>query len=306
MHDWADLAIFLAAARTGSASRAAVDLGVSVSTVTRRLASLETDVGAPLFIRTSTGLQPTKAAHALRPHAEAAERAVHAGRAAIESLDTTPRGTVRLAVPGDMMVLILLPRLGPFLAAHPEVTLAFDTGTVMADLMRREADLAVRVTRPTQGDELVTRRLRDVEWGVFAREEVLADIDDPTDATQHRWIGPLLTDRGLGPAYEVLSGGRYALRLETPLHIRMATAAGLGTALMPRLFGELTPGLVEVPIPGPPPTPLYLVGHKQLRHNPRVAATWAMLVDLLEAGTAEDDRATVRPTVEAAYGVKLR
>ncbi|MCB9678062.1 MAG: LysR family transcriptional regulator [Alphaproteobacteria bacterium] len=298
---WSDLAIFLAVSRQGSASRAARELGTSVSTVTRRLAALEAEVGRALFVRTPTGLEPTAAAHALRPHAESAERAVHAGRAAIDAMDATPRGAVTIGLPGDMTVLVLLPRLKPFLDAHPELELSLDTGLALADLERREADVAVRVALPP-GDSLVARRLRTVDWAAFSTPAALEGVRDASDPAQHAWIGGLdgsAPEDDFGPAF---AGVRYRIRCTTPVHVRHAVASGLGAAVMPALFGELTPGLVRLPIETRPPTELYLVTHRAMRHSPRVAAVWDMLIELLAEGDPAEEHALLADALEAAYG----
>lgn len=298
---WSDFRVFLAACRSGSISRTAEALGVSLSTASRRLATLEEELGTALFARTPAGLEPTPAAHALRPHAEAAERAVLAGRAAVESMDTTPVGQVSIAVPPDMTLLILLPRLRGFLEAHPQLTLVLDSGPAVADLNRREADIAVRIERPTVGEELIFSRLRTVDWGLFCRADLLATLADPADPACHRWIG--WSGGGpLGAWQDGLTGGSAALRSSGFVEMRHAIAAGLGTGVLPTLFGELTPGLVQVPIPAPPPVELYLVTHRAVRDSPRVAAVWRELERLLRQGDPAEERAELEASIRAAYG----
>jgi DNA-binding transcriptional LysR family regulator len=100
---WSDLAVFLAAAREGSATRAAARLGLTVTTVTRRLSKLEEATGRPLFVRTADGLTLTSAEEALFPHAERVEQSALAGLASVQALEERPSGRVELALPGDMV-----------------------------------------------------------------------------------------------------------------------------------------------------------------------------------------------------------
>lgn len=228
MDTWDDLACFLAAWREGSAKRAASALGVSVSTVGRRLDRLEQALGKPLFVRTAEGLEPASAAHALLPHALAAEYAVHAGVNAVAAVDEAPVGRVTIALPADMVQLVLLPVMAEFLEAFPGIELVFDQGSGLADLMRREADIAVRIIRPTEGEELVVTRLRDVELSVFARPSYLATLADPSDPTAHRWI---TWPESLAHVPEAtwlartVPDARIALRANNPTTARLAAAA---------------------------------------------------------------------------------
>jgi len=299
-YDWSDLRVFLAACRTGSLSRAASELGVSLSTVSRRITVLEGVLGEPLFARTPSGLQLSPAAIALRPHAEAVERAAVAGMAAVSTVDPGLAGEVRVALPADMLILVLLPRLRPFLLAHPRICLSLEHGRRQMDLTRREADIAVRASRPERGEELVYKRIRTVAMGVFAARSVLDPIDDPSDPTQHRWIAE--TQGGGASWVEAVSGGRIALRCTSPHTVRHAACAGLGTAVMPEIFGELSPSLARVPIEPPPPLDLYLIVHRAIRHAPAVNAVWTELTELLAQGDREGDLEKLRAGISNTTG----
>ncbi|MEZ4322222.1 MAG: LysR family transcriptional regulator [Myxococcota bacterium] len=309
MQAWDDLATFLSTLRLGSASRAAAELDVSVSTVTRRLARLEDQLGKPLFVRTADGMTATEAAHALRPHAEAAEHAVLAGRAAVQSLDAEKSGRVHVALPSDMVQLVLLPVLASFTDAHPDIELLFDTGSGLADLMRREADIAVRVVRPTDGDELVATRLRTETYGVFGSPAYLARHPSRR-ALDHRWVA---WDASLAHVHESrwlaehAPSARIAFRTNAPGILRQATAAGVGLAVLPRLFGLLTPSLreVELDAPGLPTFDLWMVTHRALRHAPAVAAVWDHLESRLRHVPGQDDVAVLRADLGRAYGVRF-
>jgi len=303
-----DLQVFLAAWRHGSVSKAAAALGVGVSTTSRRLDRLETHVGQPLFVRTASGLAPLPAAEALHPHAVAAERSLHEGAAAIAALEPGVQGRVTIALPSDMVQLILLPHLPHFARAHPEVELVFHQGTGLADLMRREADIAIRIVQPTDGEELVAVRLRTVEHAVFGARAYLDEVGRSRDAAAYRWVGwsPELEHLPSEQWLRHVVGDRpYALRSGHPTTLRHAAAAGVGLAVLPRLFGQLTPTLEEWALDAPPlpDAHLWMVTHRALRHAPRVAATWDYLVERLRDDPDQDDLAVLRPELAAAYGL---
>ena len=306
MPRWDDLDVFLAAFRAGSIVQAAARLGVGVTTVSRRLDRLEEHVGQPLFARTSTGLDPLPAALALRPHAEAAEQALLAGQAAIAAQEPSAHGRVTIALPTDMVLLVLLPHLAQFTRAHPQIELVFDQGNSVADLMRREADIAVRVVRPQAGDELISTRLRPVELAVFGSRTYLRDHPSP-HGDAHIWVGwtealeHLPESRWL---QQVSPNARYALRTSHTTTVRLAAAAGLGLAVMPRLFGQLSPTLQEVTLEGPPPPTydLWLITHRALRHSARVDAVWTYLDQRLRAAD-QDDLAMLSAELHDAYGL---
>jgi DNA-binding transcriptional LysR family regulator len=299
--DWSDLQVFLEACRSGSATRAAGALDVSVSTVTRRLAELERVVGKPLFERLPTGLVLTPVGELLRAHAERAERAILEGASAVASVGLEVEGEVVVAVPNDMLLLILLPRLRPFLDAHPSLTVVFDDHPTVADLSRREADIAVRIRVPDQGEELITSRLRTVHLALFCRRDVLAAMDDPSDPRSHRW---LTWDQAGTPGrawMDAISGGVYGMRCSSAVTARHAIAAGLGTGLLPRSFGEVTPDLAEVPIPVDMSFELQLITHRAIRSRPAVGAMWEELERLLRPQSADIERALLRESLRV-YG----
>jgi DNA-binding transcriptional LysR family regulator len=310
MDAWSDLSVFLAAAREGSATRAAGRLGLTVTTVSRRLAKLEEAAGRPLFVRSADGLALTPAGEALLPHAERVEQGALAGFAAVQALEERPSGRVDIALPGDMVHLVLLPHLRHLGESHPDLEIVLTLGTGLADLMRREADIAVRVIRPEAGEELVSTRLRDVENAVFAAPAYLETVRDPADPAAHRWI-TWNDDVSYLPEFRWLEAmvprAKIALRTNQSTVIRHAAAAGLGAAVLPRLFGQLTPTLVEVPltVPPPPPLELWMVTHRALRYSARVAATWSYLDARLRWTGDPGELEQLRGELTAAYGVRF-
>jgi DNA-binding transcriptional LysR family regulator len=298
MLPWDDLRVLLAAHRHGSLTRAAADLDVSVSTVSRRLAAFEEALGQPLFARTPDGLVPTPLAAVLGAHAERIEREVVDAETAMMALDQAPAGTVRLAASDDVMHLVLIPSLLPLLQQYPALRLTLVQGQGVADLARREADVALRVALPEHGEELVTIRVRDVPLGVFATAGYLAGVDRPADPTAHRWIAWTADPLGEGlDSWWAEVGIEPVLRVTNLTSMRLAAAAGLGVAVVPQLFAALTPGLVPVPVAvaGPRALPLYLITHRAIRDAPRIRAVWDFLAALLRPSPDADDLDVLRP-----------
>lgn len=286
---WADLGLFLALCRNGSATRAAERLDTSISTVTRRLDRLEASLDRTLFVRTKDGMTLTPAGQALLPHAEAAERAMLAARATLEGLVEGPRGVVSLSLTDDLVHLVLLPVLPELGRRFPDLVVDIRHGPGLVDVMRLESEIALRVVPPREGEELVARRLRDVTYGVFARPETLRALDNPRNPAEHRWVGWTEERQHITMAkwlQDAVPDPRYAMRSHALTTIRLAAAAGVGSAVLPHTFASLTPHLVEVEIDGPPlpVEPLWLVTHRALRSAARVDAVWTWLVEHLEDG----------------------
>lgn len=297
MYDWSDLHIFLRLLQEGSVNRAAASLGVSPSTVSRRLQGLEEALGAALFVRSSTGLLPTALAEEIEPMA----RQIQATATQVGSLardhQGEPAGLVRVAATTELTELILLPALPELLERYPKLQVEVITHTELVDLTRREADLAVRTIKPTRGEGLVVRRLRQVQLAVFCSRGYLERHGDQRPPQEQRWVSweqgraHLSAVRWLEAA---APGVEPVFRGSSLMALRMAAACGLGLVLLPEIFGDLTPALVRYPWRGLPlPSgELWLVGHEALRRSARVCAVRDFLVELLSP--REDDLALAR------------
>jgi DNA-binding transcriptional LysR family regulator len=148
----------LAVVREGSLSGAARATHLTQPTIGRHVDALEAALGAPLFTRSQSGLRPTPLAVALVPHAEAMALAAGALRRAASGEPLGERGAVRITAPEIMGVEVLPPALASFREAHPAIDVELALSNRNADLGRREADVAVRMVKPTQAS-LVARKL---------------------------------------------------------------------------------------------------------------------------------------------------
>lgn len=289
--DWEQVRLFLAVMRERSLARASARLSLDVSTVSRRLDRLEGEVGALLFDRTRDGTTPTVLAEQMLPHAEEMELAAVRFAAAGAKSETAVEGVVRLTVPPGIADAFVAPALARLRERHPKLSIALDASVGYADLTRREADLAIRAVRPASGElvamKLVTARAVPLASAAYAKE--LGRLKRLEDARWIAWDDDLahLADavwlRKHAPSVvPVLRTSHFASQLA-------AARAGLGAVITAQPFAAT--GLVEVAHARSldtaweelPSGSLWLVGHRALRHVPRVAAVWSFVVEELGA-----------------------
>jgi DNA-binding transcriptional LysR family regulator len=283
---WDDARVLLALLEAGTLSGAGVKLGINTSTVSRRLEALEEALGARLFDRTPDGVLPTALAEALAPHAEALELSASGFAMAAEGREREVAGLVRITAPPGVAEHLLAPALPRLFARWPKLRVALDATIAYADLSRREADLALRVQRPTQGD-LVAKKLSEEEDALLASASYARELGRLTRADQARWItwGDELAH--IPPARWVAAVApleSVVLRTSSIGSQLAAAEAGVGVVLLARPYRERV-GLVEVKLapslagslPPKPRGALWLVGHRALREVPRIAAVWTFL-----------------------------
>jgi len=278
---------FLAVLREGSLSAAARSLSLTQPTVGRHVDALEKALATALFTRSRNGLSPTPAALNLQPHAEAMAAAAAAVQRTASGEAESLAGTVRLAASEAVGSDVLPSVLGRFRDAHPLVALELVTSDRMTNLLTREADIAVRMTRPTQGS-LVARRLGTVHVGLYASRRYVAVHGLPEgldELTGHSAVG---YDRDAW-LYESLSVDGLRLRREmfdfrTDNHAAQMAAvrAGLGIGGMQRPVADTDPDLVPVlPELVDFELEMWLAMHEDLRGSARVRTLFEFLGDAL-------------------------
>jgi DNA-binding transcriptional LysR family regulator len=285
--DWNDVRLFLSLCRSRTLGSAATSLGIDVSTVSRRLVTLEETMDASLFDRGRDGVSPTKAAEDLLPVAEEIERAMLRFTNAAEALEREVAGLVRITCPADVAEAVVVPFLGELFASHPALTVELTPGESLLDLTRREADIALRTVRPTRGDLLVTK-LASVRWIAAAAPELARELGTLRDWADAPWItwGERLSQI---PAARWLDSrlGDVEPRLRSDsLRVQIsALTTGVGVALVPepslfhyglvplKLAASLRESATDWPL-----DELYLVTHRALRDVPRVRVVWELLV----------------------------
>lgn len=170
--DWNDLRYFLGVARSGSLTQTSADLRVSQSTVSRRIAEFENSLGMTLFARHQTGYFLTDEGREVLQHAELVEDSVMALERGAAGLDKTPAGGVRLATSENLAADLIIPALPAFRERYPRIRLEIITSTVAVELGRREADIALRVVRPTRGN-LKVRRVGHMTYSVYGSRKYI-------------------------------------------------------------------------------------------------------------------------------------
>jgi DNA-binding transcriptional LysR family regulator len=286
---WDDARVLLALQREGTLSAAAARLGINASTVGRRLDGLEASLGVRLFDRTPDGVTPTGPAEQLFPFAESLERAAADLSHAVAGMEAEPEGVVRITAPPGLAEQLLAPALSRLYQAHPRLRLELDASVGYADLTRREADLALRANRPQSGD-LIAKRLAEAPSVVLARPDKASLWRKAKDLAEIPWItyGPELAHipdakwiLDQVPAESViLQTNSYSAQIA-------AASAGLGAVVTAPIvhpaFGLGPVDFVPRMKSQSPPLPtssLWLVGHRALRHVPRVQVVWDFLVEM--------------------------
>ncbi|WP_448663091.1 LysR family transcriptional regulator [Sphingomonas sp. CJ20] len=189
--DWERQRAFLAVMEAGSLSAAARLIGVAQPTVRRRIEDLEAETGGPLFTRSPSGLLPTERAHLLAGHARAMALAADAFIRSASADAHEIAGTVRISASEVIAVEVLPEILAALTSEHPALTLALSPTNRAEDMLRREADLAIRMVAPKQ-EALIARRVGAIPLGLHAHPGYLAMHGTPAslaEARAHRLIG---------------------------------------------------------------------------------------------------------------------
>ena len=287
--DWDLYRTFLAVVQEGSLSGAARRLGLTQPTVARHVDELERAVGADLFLRSQRGLAPTDIGLELKPHAEAlALEAATLWRTA-SGRPGEVRGAVRVSAGEIVGVEHLPPILTQLRRQHPGLVVELVLSNTVDDLLRREADIAVRMVEPAQG-ALLARRLPPVRLGLHARRDYLDQRGTPRTLKAlagHDVIGfdretPAI--RAMVARYPALSRFEFALRADSDLAQLAAIRAGFGIGVCQVSIARRDPNLVrvleaEVAID----LSLWVVMHEDLKTSARCRATFDALATGLQA-----------------------
>ncbi|MBK8937050.1 MAG: LysR family transcriptional regulator [Polyangiaceae bacterium] len=295
--EWDDLRYALALHRTGTFSGAGAHLKVDPTTVGRRIGVLEAQVGARLFDRTQTGCTATEAGGALIARAERMESEALALERELTGADERLSGNVRVATTEFIAARFLAPHLPRFAARYPNLTLFLASTQATVDLARREADVAIRLTRPREPD-VVARRFCPVELALFASRSYVSERGRPrltaSDLRRHDAIG-FATSRAFasenGWLEERLAGARFVMRADSVASVYSACVAGAGLALLPRLVADRDAALVHIAgAEGLEPRSLWQAVHPDVLKAPRIRAVLEFLREILsvEASTPAD------------------
>jgi DNA-binding transcriptional LysR family regulator len=284
--DWDDVRHFLALARTGSVRAAGTTLGVSHSTVARRVESLETRLGAKLFDRHRDGYLLTDAGQEMVVGAERVEREMAALERGLAGQDARLEGPVRVTCTDSFIAKLLLGALAGLCAQHPGIELELDVDARNLDLSKREADIALRALLPTAAppEHLIGRRLVPITLCNYFGAAHVGRLADPGSL---RWLGSGLNKI----AAELVGSSSYP---DLPMWgafdsmevMAEAARAGYGLVMLPTYAGDADPGLTRLAKPDVRHVAdFWLLSHRDLRDNARLrAAREAITVGLAEQG----------------------
>ena len=285
---------FLAVLAEGSLSGAARALDIAQPTVGRHVAALERGLGMPLFTRSQTGLLPLESALSLRPYAEAMSTAVAALKRAAASQGSGVGGVVRVTASEVIGVEVLPKVIARLREEHPDLQIELVLSNRMQDLLQREADIAVRMTRPDQ-ELLIARRIGQVHVGLHATRQYLQLHGTPAtwaDLQEHTLIGfdqPTAFLRGAGKSLP-LRREMLAIRADNDLAqlALIRSGAGIGFCQVPIARRD---GLVRVLVKQfSLPLDTWVAMHEDLRNTLRCRVTFDALVEALREHIAAAPR----------------
>lgn len=291
---WDDLRYVLAAARMGSAMRAARELGVDQTTVLRKLDLLETTLGTSLFERRKTGLTPTPAGKLV---AEGAERMEKEARALENTLAMRRRvvsGAVRLTTSDGLAPRFVTPCMRAFHALYPGVSVELIASDERLDVATGEADVALRGSSRPEGAGIVAQRMPDILWTIYCSSAYAAERGVPScrEALRSHEIV------GFEGRLTRLPGWRWladavpdaVIRFRSSSFVSMVSnlKAGLGVGPLPTIIGDAEPELVRC-FPAPPELrdELWLIVREELKSEPHVRALTDFLASYVRDAFAD-------------------
>ena len=274
--DWTLLRSFLAVVETGSLSAAAKRTGTTQPTLSRHVRELEAALGVGLFARTVRGLDPTEAALGLVDDARAMGEAAEALALKAQGRSQQLTGTVRVAASVIVANLLLPPILAALREAEPTIQVELVASDLAQNLLRRDADIALRMLEPTQ-NALVARKLGDTPLGLFGARAFLARCGPIRTVPDMLAAGVIGFDRGNTILEAFAAQGHPVTREDFPVRCDdqmvywnlLVAGAGLGFAQV--LLAGRHPGLERVGIDlRLPVLPVWLVMHEEVRINARI------------------------------------
>jgi DNA-binding transcriptional LysR family regulator len=275
MLSWDDFRYVKAIAESRSLGGAAQALSVNHSTVFRRLAQIEQQLGSRLFERSRSGYALTPCGEAMVRLADRMGEDIVTFERQVTGHDLRPSGELRITTNDTVLVHLLTDMFAAFRRAYPEIVLDVVISNQQLNLSKRDADVAVRATdRPP--DALIGRRVAGIAWAVFGAKDRAPESFTADDARRFDWIGygdNLINLKAAKWLRENAGPERIVYKINTVLGLAEAAAAGIGLCLLPCFIGAMTPGLVRLTTPNPElENGLWLLTHADLRQTARVRA----------------------------------
>lgn len=290
--DWALMRSFLAVMEAGSLLGAARQLSSSQPTLGRHVAQLEAQLGVPLFERTGHGLQPTEAARAIAGHARVMQQGADAVARTLARDQAGIAGTVRISASRAVASYLLPPLLADLRLREPQLAIEVVSSNAVSNLLRREADIAIRMVRPVQAS-LIARKVASVALCACAHEDYLRRKGVPRtaqDLPRFDLIGYDHDDtilRGFRAMGVEITREAFAVRSDDDIVLWQSIRAGLGVGFAARYIAagdaRVRTVLPELSIP---PLPVWLTVHREIRGSARIRAVYDFLASAIPAALA--------------------
>ncbi len=281
MIDWDDYRFFLAVAQETSVRKAASVLGVSHSTVLRRITVLEETLGVRLFERLPTGYFTTEAGDEIRNSALRIEEETTAINRRIAGRDSHLSGLISVTMPSVFATHLLMPDLAAFRRAHPGIELEIIPTYSLADLAKREADVAIRVSNDPP-ENLFGRRILQIAKAAYVCEDYLPDFEREAGQLPLRWIG----GTGSPMSLQWMQVDDYPGMLDGPIindphAVLEAVKAGMGMAMLPCFIADADPHLYRMPPGTLVHRDLWVLTHEDMRNTARIRKFISFMADAI-------------------------
>lgn len=281
--DWRLVRSFLAALDQGSLLGAARVLSASQPTIGRHIAELEAQLGVSLFERTGRGLLPTATALQLAESARAMDNAANELARNVSGLEPGISGTVRITASQPVACFVLPPILAQMRLALPDIQVELVASNAVSNLLRREADIALRMVQPDQAS-LVVKRIAKVTLGTYAHRDYLrrrGTPKQPQDLLNHELVGSDRDEailKGMAGFGLPVTREAFAFRCDDLIAYWEAVRAGLGIGFIADYLAATDKDVVAVlPMIKVPPLPIWLTVHREIRTSRRIRAVYDFL-----------------------------
>ncbi len=285
--DWRLIRSFLAALEAGSLLGAAKRLNTSQPTLGRHIAELESQLGLLLFERTGRGLVATSAALQLADAARAMDAAALQLARQVSGAQKQVQGSVRITASQPVACFMLPPVLAQMRRALPDIQVELESSNAVSNLLRREADIALRMVRPDQAT-LVAKKIGVIPVGAYASRDYIARRGmplKPLDLLTHEMIGyDKIEDilRGFRAFGTPLTREAFALRTDDMIVQSQAVRAGLGVGFLADYVVRSDAQVLRVlPMLALPELPMWLAVHREIRTSRRIRAVFDFLTEAL-------------------------
>lgn len=275
--NWDDLRFFLALAREGTVSGAGRSLSVKHTTVARRIAALEKQLGSRLFDRLPSGYGMTQVAENLYQHALSMEEVAQAADREVFGMDTQLSGTLKLTASYDVFTRLITPKLHQFTDQYPKINIELLSSTSLADLSSRQADIALRLS-PKPPEYLIGRKILPLNHGIYASAQYLKkkrEIEKlilwEHDRDMPEWVN------------DHYSGAQVVARANEIMTMMEAVKSHMGIARLPCYVADAEPTLRRIDVTLTPSSwGVWVLTHVDLRSTARVRVCKEFLIDIIE------------------------